>query len=139
MKVEAVLQAVYTALSGDATLSGLVGGRIYSVAPQAADSGDDIEFPYVIIHEGIATPEDTKSSYGGLVMQQVSIFDRSQSRLAIEAIATECWRVLHDEGLAISGAAHVFTYLEASESLRDPDGETLQIAQTYKIRYDNIS
>ena len=140
MKVEAVLQAVHDKLTGDATLTALVpAARIYTVVPQASDSGSDADFPYIVIHEGVATPEDTKSNYGGLVMQQVSIFDRSESRLAIEAIASEVWTVLHDETLIIAGADHVFTFLDSSQSIRDPDGKTQQIAQTFRIRYDNIS
>lgn len=138
MSFETALQsAIYSVLNGDATLSGLVVG-VYDDVPQAVDSGDPAQFPYVNIGEAVHTEWDTDTSRGDDATITIHTWSRYAGRKEVKQIQGAIYDVLHRSALAVTGYATVSVDWQQSESFLDTDGETRHGVQTFRIILDEV-
>ena len=137
MKSAALQQAIYTRLNNtaltDLLSSAYSGVAIFSDVPQADDSEDAADFPYVVIAGDTITAWDTKDAAGGTALVQVDIYVRSTSKLAAKAIADAVDLRLRRQPLAITGTTHITTELESMTPTTDPDGKTYRLLLLYRV------
>lgn len=122
----ALQEAIYTALTGDATLQGFISTRVYDRPPQ------DSAFPYVDIGEGTATDFDTKTENG--MEQTVSIhsWSRDQGRKEVKQIMSAIVDALDQQSLSVTGHSLVLLRFEFSTVEHDPDGYTQHGVQRFR-------
>ena len=122
--ISAVQQAVYQKLTGDATLMGLVTG-IYDEVPPGTEP------PYVVI-EGIDSTADDSLDAPGLALRiSLHVWSQAAGWLESERIAQRIYELLHRQPLAVTGWAHVGTWLVDQQMLRD--GELRHLVSDYRI------
>ncbi len=140
MKQTAVQTALYSALSGDATLTGYLSTAwadtpaIYPDVPQE-DADDNSFFPYVTFFPVAATPWDTKSITGGDELYQIDVWSRAGDFDEGAQISDRITAILHRQDLSIAGATHVLTQFEGVDPALDADGETRRHILTFRIIY----
>jgi hypothetical protein len=118
-------KAVYTALSGDATLTAMISG-VFSHVPQ------DTAFPYIKFDNIIAKDWSTKSNLGIQATLPIHIFSRGRGDKEALNIAAEVKRVLDDAGLSMTGCTMVslkFSDVKVSEL---SDGVTWQAVTGFR-------
>jgi len=138
-----IQQAIYTALIGDSTLFSLLashmfGGSpaapaVYDRVPQASESEDPINFPYVVIGDDTAIPFDTDDKDGQESTITLHIWSRYRGRSETKRIIDAIYNVLHDQSLSISGQTWVYCFFEFSEVFEDNDGLTQHGVVRYRI------
>ncbi len=138
MKLDALQQALYDALTGDTTLMALAEAVYIPKAPQADDGELSGPFPYVVIPQMTANPFDTKTSNGGNVVVQVDGYSRSQSDLQINDLQGRVYDVLHKGTLSITGAAFTDCLHEQTINGYEDQGKTRRFVSLYRVTYDNI-
>ena len=115
----ALQQAIFAALTADASLVALLGGtRVYDAVPTRA------EFPYVTFAQSSERDWSTGSEQGGEHILTLQVWSRGGGRKEALAIMARVRAVLHDAPLALSGFRLVNLRHELSEARRDADGET---------------
>ncbi len=113
----ALQQAVHDALSGDATLMGMVGG-VYDHVPQGGG------FPYVTVGDGLARAWGAVDVAGVEATLVLHVWSRERGRREVKQIMAEIRRVLDDAALSLSGHALISLRFEQSRTLLEPDGLT---------------
>jgi hypothetical protein len=112
-------EAVFAALSGDATLAALLGGaRVYDGAPRNAEA------PYVHLGEFIARDWSTATEAGTEISLAVVVWSRAPGRSEGLLIADRLTALLHDAALALDGHRLVNLRHVATETARveKPEG-----------------
>lgn len=138
MKLAALQQAIYARLTADATLSGLVQAVYIPKAPQAEDGQLTAPFPYVVVPQITATPQNTDTTRGANIVVQVDAYSRSQSDLEINRIGDALYNALHRVALAVTGATWVTTEHENSVTGWEDDGKTRRIISLYRVMLDGV-
>jgi hypothetical protein len=124
-----VRRAVYGKMSGDSTLTNLLGtpaaGYSKAIYHQEAPAG--AAYPYVIFNKQAGDPTDTfgtPSAFENNVWLVKGI-DKNTTADTAEAIAARLIALLNDATLTISGATHLFLrrlsdveYLEIADGVR---------------------
>ena len=108
-------QAIYTALTGDATLMAMVQG-VHDHVPQGA------AFPYVTVGEGSARPWRAVGLDGLEVMLILHVWSRERGRKQAKQIMAEMHRILDDADLTIAGHVLVGLSFEFSQTMLDSEG-----------------
>lgn len=140
MKQAALQTAVFTALSGDAPLIGLLSTAwaphtpVFARVPQVHAEKDEY-FPYIRFHCTSERENGAKDMTGGNAIVQVSAFSRDNSEIEVKQILDRVHTVLHGQGLTISGANHIATYRESIQIADDPDGETIHGSALFRVTY----
>lgn len=120
----ALQQAIFTVLSADTVLGGLIAGRIYDGVPRG------LVYPCLIFHEDTITPwnmaGDTASDTGSEHQLTLSAFSRAPGRKELRQIATMVAAALTDTSLSPDGFVLVRWSLSACRFLREEDGRTLR-------------
>jgi len=142
MITEALQSALFTRLSTDTALVVLLSQQwgvpaIFSDVPEI-NGGDDAYFPYVSFGPEIASPWDTKTSFGASVSVQVDVWTREADFVQCKARLSVIHERLHDQQLTIAGAAHVYTQVTSATTSLDPDGRTRRGLMLMTIVYDDI-
>lgn len=119
----ALQQAIYSALIGNASLVAAV-QSVRDKQPDAADSGDDSVFPYIVIGEGITTAWATDDWSGGDATVRVNVFSRYGGNKEALQIMDLVRTVLDRSTLAITGYKAVTVDFVQSFVQPDPDGRT---------------
>lgn len=101
---EALQVAIYTALSADSTLAGLVGGAIYD-APLPGNPADLPE-TYLLIGEERVKDNSSKTHAGALHDLTIQVITREEGFRAAKAAAAAACAALDDADLALS-AGHL--------------------------------
>jgi hypothetical protein len=125
----AVRRAIYGKLSGDTTLTNLLGtpatGFSKSIYHAQAPAGAG--FPFVILNRQSGVPTETMGDPDALEddIWLVKGIDRGTTADTAEAIAARVKTLLNDATLTISGATHLYLrrqsdveYLETTEGVR---------------------
>lgn len=139
MNTEAVLNAIYSRLSGYTALSSWA-QSIGSEHPQDGDAGDASAFPYVTFSEVDSVNFDTKGTNGAVMRIQVTPWARGDASKSAKAQAAEgadiIHAALHDYALTVSGS-NVVNCLWASSAgvLDDPDGVTKYKPMDFRIQH----
>jgi hypothetical protein len=110
-------QAIYNALTGDATLMGMVQG-VHDHVPQGA------AFPYVTVGEGSARPWRAVGLDGVETTLILHVWSRERGRKQAKQIMAEIHRILDDADLTLSGHVLVSLRFEYSHTVLDADGVT---------------
>ena len=114
----ALQQAIFAALAGDATLTGLLGGaRIYDEAPQ------DAAFPYVTLGTSRALDWSTGTESGAEHVVTIHVWSEGGGKKEALAIMEAVRAVLDDAALTLTGHSLVNLRHVFSEARRDVDGE----------------
>ena len=130
-----VQKAIFDKLSTDTALSALVAG-VYDAVPQPADSGSDLQFPYVTIGEDTALDWDTDTSVGKGATLTIHSWSRYRGRTEVKQIQGAIYEALHLSNLSVFGYTTVLCLSEFSESMLDPDGLTRHGVQRFRIILD---
>ncbi|MGE0627337.1 MAG: DUF3168 domain-containing protein [Hyphomicrobiaceae bacterium] len=112
--------AIYSALTGNAELAGLLGGaHIYDDVPRGAS------FPYITF--GLTSERDwsTATETGSEHVVTLHVWSRAAGRSEVDGIFTVLRDALHDADLSLVGHRLVNLRQEFSDARREPDGETL--------------
>ena len=120
-------QAIYNALTGDATLMGMVQG-VHDHVPQGA------AFPYVTVGEGSARPWRAVGLDGVETTLILHVWSRERGRKQAKQIMAEMHRILDDADLAVPGHALIWLRFEFSETILDSDGITYHGIAWYQAR-----
>lgn len=142
MKSQALQSAIYSALSGDATLVALLSSEwgltpIFADVPQVAEAEDDAYFPYLSFGPETSTEFDDKTQEGGNAVIQINAWTRTADYVQAKAIADRIHAVLHNGDLTITGATHIATRIQSVAFDLDPDGSTRRALMLYRVTYFN--
>lgn len=122
----ALQQAIYTALTGNASLMAAITGVHDSV-------GEATGFPYVTIGDGTAIPWDTKTSDGQEHTVTIHTWTQYRGRKQTKEIMDLVYSVLHNSALTVVGHQTVLCQFDFSETLKDPDGVTHHGVQRFRV------
>ena len=114
-------EALYGALSGDATLSGLVGGRIYD-EPVHLDAPDADPGPYVTLGDERVRDWSAIGLTGGRHETDVSVHAPTGGHAAVKAIAAEVERIISDADLSMVSGRVVTRILKNARARRVAEG-----------------
>lgn len=122
----ALQQALYSRLSGDGVLMGMIEG-IYDTVPQQSP------FPYIVIGDGVQ--DDVVAS--GLVAVQctltIELFSRSKGRKEALLILERIYGLLHRNVLIVDGYECIVTRCERAETDMLLDALTLRGSMTVGV------
>lgn len=110
-------QAIFTALTGDATLMAMITG-VHDHVPQGA------AFPYVTIGESSARAWGAAGVDGIETTIIIHVWSRKRGHSEVKLVLAEVYRVLHDADLTVSGHVLVRLRFGFTQSIRDNDGAT---------------
>lgn len=119
--------AIYTRLSGDATLTTTLGAGVYDHVPDSA------AFPYVTIGEFTEAPNDTMGKTGRDVTVMVHVWSQAKGMLQVSNIQNRIDALLDRWSPTVTGWSAVTMMQEFFESFRDPDGKTRHGVSRYRI------
>jgi hypothetical protein len=112
--------AIFSLLSGDSTLDGLIGNnKIFdSIAPQ------DTAYPYVII--GLETIRDvgTKTLDGNVYNVDIDVWSQYRGQKEIKEIMERIYNLLNNATISVSGSNSVMSYVVNAVTLTEVDGIT---------------
>jgi hypothetical protein len=112
-------RAVYSSLSGDATLAGLLGGaHIYDDVPR------DAAYPYVTVGQSSWRDWSTGGEDGEEHTLTLHVWSDSGGHRETHHIMTRVRERLHDAALTLTGHHLVNLRHEFSEARRDAGGES---------------
>ena len=139
MKTEAILGAVYTALTDDAGVSAF----FVSVGvehPQDTDAADMSVFPYCTINASTSAPFDDKGTTGETVSIQVTPWGRGTTSKSATAQIAEAadliYTALNRATLTATGTNIINCLYESSPGIiDDPDGFTKYRPMMFRITY----
>jgi hypothetical protein len=138
MTLEAVQDAVFDQLAGDATLvamlaSGAPHVPIYQDPPETATGEDDTAFPYISFGQDVLTPFNTATEIGGNIVIQLDVWTRERRYRQCKRIADRVRAVL--ERAAIDVVGLVTVELESASFSADPDGKTKHGVMLFRVVY----
>lgn len=138
MNAEYLQQAIYTALTGDPTLMGLITG-VYADVEQPNLPEDPADFPYVTIGKDNLSPFDTKTSDGISALCQIDIWSRQRNLTEAKSVSSAIYDVLQKQPLTITDSHHILTRIESQVFSVDPDGITKRGMLMARIMYEEIT
>lgn len=112
-----VATAIYSRLTGDATLVGLVEG-IYDDVPQ------DTAYPYVVIGEETTVNNGSKTLDGQEYTLTLHVWSRYRGFKEVKQIMERIYTLLHNYDLSATGASVANLRQEFTSTLMDADGLT---------------
>lgn len=107
-----------------ARLSAELDVPVYDAVPQAADSGDESEFPYVTIGDDSDGEFDTDTSTGFDTEATIHVWSRYRGRRETKLLQEAIYDALHLHNLAVTGRHTVFCLFLTADSFMDADGIT---------------
>lgn len=115
----ALQASIYSALTGNAELTGLLGGaKVYDDVPRGTD------FPYLVFGQSAARDWSTGSDEGCEHIVALNAWSKGSGRKQVHAILGAVEAALDGAALTLDGYRLVNLRHEASEARRDTDGET---------------
>jgi hypothetical protein len=127
-------KAIYSKLTGDATVSGLV-TDVYADVQQPLDAGSDAAFPFITIGQDNLSSWDSKTFFGTEAVCQIDIWSRSNNFVQAKEIGSAIVNALHHQSLTIADASHVMTVQESSVYSKDPDGHTKRGMLMFRVYF----
>jgi hypothetical protein len=105
-----------------ATALSLIGLGVHDSAPQRADGGSTVDFPYVEVGAIVMGALDTKDRNGFDFVARLHTRSRSGSMKEAKDIQGQIYTRLHNGDLAISGQGLILLRRETSDVTRAADG-----------------
>jgi hypothetical protein len=121
-----IQQAIYSALTADATLMALING-VFDTVDQNTDP------PYITIGESASAPDDLLQETGAQETPTLQVWTKDSGMMALKQIMARVYTVLHRQPLTVSGTQTVECRCELSDTLREPDGETRRGVMRFRI------
>lgn len=123
-----VQQAIYSVLTGDATLMGLVTG-VFDFVPEGT------AYAYVTLGEVITTPENRHRGFGRSVVETLHIWTRERGFAGALAIEDRITQLLDHQPLTLTGHHTVSVRYEFSQTLIDPEppGDIRHIPLRFRV------
>lgn len=118
------------------SITSLVRG-VYDHVPQAADAGDDTQFPYITIGEARVNEFDTDATLGFDATAVIHVWGRQRGRKEVKQIQDQIYQVLHRANLTIIGYHFLSIDQEFAESFVDSDGLTRHGVQQFRVLFEN--
>lgn len=106
---------------------------VYDAVPQAIDSGDDAEFPYITIGDDSFTEFDTDTSEGFDTETTVHVWSRYRGRSEVKELQQLIYDALHLQTIAVQGQHFVMALFQNATSFVDADGLTRHGVITFRI------
>jgi hypothetical protein len=139
--INALQKAIFTRLSGDATLAGLLGAgdRIVDQPKEGQP------LPYVRIGESVSTPDNDHGSFGREVTETLHVWTRKRGNATGQAIADRITALLDHQTAAMSallaGDGHrvVTIRAEFDQALTDPDPEIRHHVLRFRVATAQLS
>lgn len=120
-------QAIYTALTGAAAVTALVGSRVYDEPPESPT------FPYITIGDDAVENIGTKTEDISAHELTLHAWDRThRGRKVVKQVLDAIKATLHHASLSVSGHTLVLIRFEAADTLQDPDGLTWHGVARYR-------
>jgi len=116
-----IQKALYTALNGDVTVSGLV-ASVRDAGQQASDGGAASAFPYIEVGFISLAEYDTQRQTGFDFLARIHTWSRSASMKEVKLIQGAIYDVLHVQNLTITGHSNILLRREESDVLRASSG-----------------
>lgn len=120
-------EAVYSRLSGDATLTTTLGAAVYDAVPDRA------AFPYVHIAEQTETPNDAMGKTGRDVTVTIHTWTQQRSKLSMQNIQNRVDALLDRWQPTVTGWNATEVLCEFSETLDEADGLTQHGIRRYGV------
>lgn len=120
-------EAIYTRLSGDATLVTTLGAAVYDDVPDSA------AFPYVTIGEITEGPNDTMGRTGRDLTVTVHMWSQYKGMKQVKQIQNRVDALLDRWAVTVSGWSATHMVQEFFETFRDPDGQTRHGVSRYRV------
>lgn len=113
----ALQAALFARLKNDATLTGLIGGRVYDEVPEGTTSD------YVTLGDHLSTPDNDLTSFGRETTVTVHVWTRADGMKRGQTIANRINELLDHQESSLSVAGHdvVAIRQDFDQALRDPD------------------
>jgi len=113
-------KAIHASLVGNASLSSLVGGRVYDRPPQ------DATFPFVTLGDTEVEPDGAGSEGAAIHRLALSVWSRARGRREVKEIMSVIDAALEDESLPMTGHVLVNLQLERASVSYASDAEALR-------------
>lgn len=125
-------KVIYSLLSGDATLTGLVGSKIYPVkAPQK------VNVPFVVFRENTTLPVNAKDGVASKELKQLQVDTYATSYLTAHEIATAIRSILDNWSGTIGGVTIRQMWFDDQD-----DGDFIEdlgffgVSQSYEVKVE---
>ncbi len=123
----ALQKSIFVALTGDANVTGLLGGsRIYDDVPRGVD------YPYVSFGQSTVRDWSTADEEGDEHIVTLHVWSRHNGRKQAHEIMGALREALHEAPLSLDGYRLINLRHEFSEARRDHDGETYHGVVRYR-------
>lgn len=129
-------KAIFSALTANANIMSEVTG-VFDHVPQPLDAGDDSQFPYITIGEGVVNEFDTDDFLGFDSRVVVHVWSRQRGRKETKELQSLIYDALHRSQLTITNYHFISCDHEFSDTFVDPDGLTRHGVQSFRVLFDN--
>ena len=127
--LEPLQEAVYSKISGDATIMALITG-VYDHVEQVEESN----YPYVTIDDPTSTPWRTHSRAGEELTITLHAWSQYNGKKEINDIITNLNRLFGDTDLTVSGYDVAKSWYDYAQVFRELDGLTFHGLVRYRLR-----
>ena len=117
-------KAIYSTLSGDATLGALISG-VFSHVPQGT------VFPYVVMGEGESQDYSTKTSTAEIITSELFVLSRERGAKETLDIMARVKELLHQVSLSLTGCTLVYLRFNTAEITQEKESLTWEGRLTF--------
>lgn len=132
-----VQKAIYSKLTSNSALMADIVG-VYDEVQQPNSSGEQSNFPYVVIGEDSHTTADTDTELMNNVSITIHTWSRFSGRSETKKIQGLIYDALHRANLLESGYKFINIAQVTSESFLDSDGHTRHGVQTFNLMIEEL-
>ncbi|MCR9240348.1 MAG: DUF3168 domain-containing protein [Rhodobiaceae bacterium] len=126
-------KAIHASLVGDASLSSLVGGRVFDRPPQ------DAAFPFVTLGDTEVEPDGAGSDGAAIHRLALSVWSRARGRREVKEIMSAVDAALQDASLPMTGHVLVNLQLERASVSYASDAEALRGRLVFRAYTESTS
>lgn len=126
-----VQDAIVRRLKADATVTALVGTRIYDRVPAGAN-GITAQFPYVSWGPEQEVPQDADCIDAAELFITLDVWSQQPGYVEVKRIASAIRASLNDASLTLTDNAFVYLAYDGRRLLRASDGLTSQAVLTFR-------
>jgi hypothetical protein len=116
--------AIVTRLRADATLTALIGARVYDHVPRGAGGAVTADFPFVGFSDRDALQADALCVTGYEITMNLDVWSRKPGFVEAEQIAHAVVKSLHNWGAPLPTNKVITLQHRQTRVFRDPDGLT---------------
>lgn len=130
-------EQIFTKLDSSVDLGAVVVG-VYDEVPQFNDSGNNANYPYVVIGEDTTVEWDTDTETGFEVVTTIHVWSRYSGLKETKQIQKLIYNILNRTELIIPDYCTLALDFVGADSFLDTDGLTRHGVQTFRTFLENI-